>query len=173
MIRGAQPGVWVLRAVIVVGTMLGLLTGIPEGHVPRGWIVVLVAAGALLSAFRPEHLSLSITMGLVVVWWAFQLRGDMPVAVLVAAAGLTATHAAAVMLGYGPPSLPVDPQLALLWAARGVLTWVASLVVWGVARTYTGHGTPALFWLSGLAAALVGAVAAGAAVPLRGQGSRG
>jgi hypothetical protein len=172
LIRGAQPGVWVLRAVLVAGTVLALLAGIPEDYVPPALLVVLVVAAALLSAFRPEHLSLSITMGLVVVWWGLQLRGDMPVAVLVAAAGLTAAHVAAVMLGYGPPSLPVDPQLALLWAGRSVLTWLASLVVWGVARTYTGHGTPTLFWLSGLAAALVGAVAAGAAVPIRGQGSR-
>jgi hypothetical protein len=173
MRRRAQPSVWVLRGALLTGAVVALLAGIPEGYAPSVLMVVLVVAGAALSSFRPEHLSLPITMGLVVVWWAFELNGEMPVAVVVAAAGLTATHVAGVLLGYGPPSLPVTPQLALLWVGRGLLTWVAALVVWGVGRTYTGHGTPTLFWLTGLTAALVGAVVAGAAVPVRGQRARG
>ena len=36
-----------------------------------------------------------------------------------------------------------------------------------VARAYSGHDTPALFWLAGLTAGVVGAVVAGAAAPLR------
>lgn len=173
MKRGAQPSVWALRGVLVAGILVALFAWVPQGHAPPVVLDVLVVAAAALSAFRPEHLSLPITMSFVVVWWAFAIGGDgLPAAALVAAAGLTITHVAAVLLSYGPPSLPVDPQLALLWAGRGLLTWVASLVVWGVARTYTDHGTPSLFWLTGLAAALVGAVVAGAAVPVRGQQAR-
>jgi hypothetical protein len=172
MTRGAQPSVWVLRAVIAAGVMVALLAGSWTGYTPPVAIVVLVALGALLSPFRPEHLTLSITMGLVVFWWALQLRGEMPGAVLVVAAALIAAHVAATVLAYGPPSLPVDPELALLWAIRGALTWVAALVVWIVARAYTGHGTPSLFWLTGLSAAVIAAVVGGAAVSPRGSGVR-
>jgi hypothetical protein len=172
MVRGAHRSVWVLRGVLLAGIVVALFAGVPEGYHPPVVLVVVVVAGAALSAFRPEHLSLAITMGAVVVWWAYAHDTEMPVAVLVAAAGLVATHVAGVVLAYGPPSLAVAPEVALLWTGRGVLAWVASLVVWGVARIYTGHGTPALFWLTGLAAALVGAVVAGAAVPMRGESAR-
>jgi hypothetical protein len=166
---GAGRGVWALRGVVVVGLLVALLGGIPEGYQPRAWFAVVVAACAVLSAFRPEHLALPLTLFLVLAWWALTLHAGMPVAVLVAAAGLTAAHVAATLLAYGPPSLPVDPRLALLWSARGVLVWAAALLVWGVARTYSGHGTPALFWLAGLAAALVASVVAGLTVPVRGR----
>jgi hypothetical protein len=68
--------------------------------------------------------------------------------------------------------MPVDPQLTLLWTMRGVMTWTAALLVWVVARAYTGHGSPELYWLAGLGAAVVGAVAAGATAPLRHQEQR-
>jgi hypothetical protein len=170
MVRGAQPGVWALRGTLVAGILLALLAGLPEGRVPPVWLVVVLVLSAVLSAFRPEHLAMAMTLGVVLVWWAFAIGDGMPMAALVAAAGLTAAHVAATLLGYGPPSLPVDPRLALLWTGRGVLAWLAALVVWGVARTYSGHGTPALFWLTGLAAALVAAVVAGVTVPVRGEG---
>lgn len=167
LLRATPRGVWLLRGIVGGGVVLALLAGVPEGYRPPVLLVLVVLAGAVFSAFRPEHLSLPITMGLTLAWWALELGGEMPVAVLVAAAGLTASHVAAVLLGYGPPALPVEPRLAVLWASRALLAWVASLVVWGVARTYSGHGTPALFWLSGLAATLVGAVLVGAAAPVR------
>ena len=71
-----------------------------------------------------------------------------------------------------PTDLPASrstSELALLWATRGALVWLASLVVWTVARVYAGHATPALFWLAGLAAALAGSVAAGVAIPVRAE----
>ena len=173
MILGAQPGVWALRAVMVVGVAVALLAGARQGYTPPVALCVVVVLGALLSAFRPEHLTLSIVIGLVVFWWALQLRSEMPGVVLVVAAALMAAHVAATLLAYGPPSLPVDPELAVLWAVRGVLAWAAALVVWVVARAYTGHGTPSLFWLTGLAAAVVAAVVAGSAVPPGGASPRG
>jgi hypothetical protein len=172
MRAGAVPSVWVLRGILVAAVVLALLAGVPDGYTPPAILLVLVVAGAVLAAFRPEHLSLSITLGLIVAWWALQLRTEMPVAVLVAAAGLAVAHVTATLLAYGPPSLRVDPVLALLWAIRGATTWTAALAVWVVARAYTGHGSPALFWLAGLSAALVGAVVAGLTAPLRGEGSR-
>jgi hypothetical protein len=168
-----MPSVWVLRGVLVAAVVLALLAGIPEGYRPPFVIVALVVVGALIAASRPEHLALSITMGFVLAWWAFQLRSEMPVAALVAAAGLIAAHATATVLAHGPPTLPVDPVLAVLWASRAAMTWTAALAVWAVARSYSGHGSPGLFWLSGLAAALIAAVVAGVAAPLRGEERQG
>ena len=173
LVRGAHRTVWAVRAVLVSGIVVALFAGVPEGYHPPVALIVVVVAGAAVSAFRPEHLSLAITMGVVVIWWAFAHGNEMPVAVLVAAGGLVATHVAGIVLAYGPPALPVAPEVALLWTGRAVLVWVAALIVWGVARTYAGHGTPTVFWLTGLAAALAGAVVAGLAIPIRGQGVRG
>ncbi|HEY3530252.1 MAG TPA: hypothetical protein VGK78_13990 [Nocardioides sp.] len=170
MIRGAQRSVWVLRLVMVLGPAVALLAGEGAGYTPPTVLIVVVLLGALLAALRPEHLSVTVIMGLVVFWWALQLRSEMPGVVLVVAAGLMATHVAATLLSYGPPSLPLDPQLGLLWVARGALAWLAALVVWVVARVYTGHGTPSLFWLAGLAAVVVAAVVAGSTAPLHGEG---
>jgi hypothetical protein len=172
LVRGAQPGVWVLRAVTAVSVLVALLAGVGVGDTPPPVVVVVVVLGALGSAFRPEHLSLSITLGLVVVWWALELHGSMPAVVLVVAAGLLLAHVGATLLSYGPPSLPLDRGLTLLWVARAGLAWLAALAVWVVARVYSGHGTPALFWLAGLAAGVVGAVVAGAAAPLRDHADR-
>jgi hypothetical protein len=63
--------------------------------------------------------------------------------------------------------MPVGADLVLLWVPRGAVVWLAALVVWLTARVYTGHATPTLFWLAGLAAALVGAVVAAVVVPTR------
>jgi hypothetical protein len=172
MRRGAMPGVWVLRGILVAGLMLALVAGIPEDYTPPVALVVLVAAASVLSAFRPEHLIVSITMGIVIVWWALQLHAEMPVAVLVVAAGLIVAHVAATLLAYGPTSLPVDSALAVLWSMRAAMTWTAGLAVWAVARAYSGHGSPATFWLTGLAAAFVGAVVAAVATPTRGKEAR-
>ena len=167
MKRGAWPSVWTLRAVIVASVALALLAGIPEGYTPPVVLVVVVVAVSVLTSFRPDHLALSLTLGAVVVWWALQLRGEMPVAALVSAAGIVVAHVAATVLAYGPPSLPVAAPLAALWTIRAAMTWTAALAVWAVARAYTGHGSPELFWLTGLATAMAGAVVAGLVVPLR------
>jgi hypothetical protein len=172
LVRGAQPGVWVLRAVTAASVLGALFAGVGVGDTPPVVLVVLVVMGALLSVFRPEHLSLSIILGLVIAWWGLELRGSMPVVVLVVAACLLLAHVGGVLLSYGPPSLPLDRALTLLWVARAGLAWLAALAVWVVARAYSGHGTPALFWLAGLTAAVVGAVVAGAAAPLRGETER-
>ncbi len=63
--------------------------------------------------------------------------------------------------------MPVGADLVLLWVPRGAVAWLAALVVWLTARAYAGHATPAVFWLAGLAAALVGAVVAAVVAPTR------
>jgi hypothetical protein len=131
------------------------------------FLLVVVVLVALMAAISPEGFSLTLVMGTVVFWWTLQLNGEVPSAILVAAAGLVVAHVAATILAYGPPSLEVDPRLTGLWTARGASAWLAALVVWTVARAYTGHGTPALFWLTGLATAVGASVVAGVWLPAR------
>ena len=63
--------------------------------------------------------------------------------------------------------MEVGADLVMLWVPRAAAVWLAALVVWLTARAYTGHATPTLFWLAGLAAALVGAVVAAVVIPTR------
>src|SRR4051794_11314882 len=159
------PSVWVVRAIAVLGLLVGVLGGVPEGYSPSAVIVVVVLLGGVLAAFRPDHLGVSVTMGLVLAWWATQLHTQVPAGCLVAAAGLVAAHVACTLLQYGPPFMEIPGDLAVVWAVRGCLVWLSAPVVWFVARVYADRGVPTSFWLAGLAAALVGAVVAALVVP--------
>jgi hypothetical protein len=162
------PSVWVLRAVGVLGLMLALLAGVPEGYTPSVVLAVVVLLGGVLSAFRPDHLAVSVTLCIVVLWWGLQVRTEVPLGCVVAAAGLVVAHVAGTLLAYGPPFMPIPSDLVALWAWRGFLVWLAAPVVWLVARVYADHDVPTSYWLAGLATALVGAVVAAVVVPARG-----
>ncbi|MGC4111199.1 MAG: hypothetical protein QM747_12405 [Nocardioides sp.] len=164
MTREVSPSVWVLRAVLVVALLVALLSGLPSGYHPAVALVVVVAVGAVVAGLYPDGLAPTIVMVVVTAWWTFHLHGAVPAGLLVAAAGLTVAHVVATLLAYGPPSLEVDRRLVLMWAGRGALSWLAALVVWVAARAYVGHATPALFWLTGLTAAVVGSVVVGQAL---------
>jgi hypothetical protein len=166
-IRGVPVGVWALRAVVVAGSLVALYSAAPEGFVPSPFVGALVAVVSGAFALRPEQFVGSVALALVLVWWALVVGTALPDGSLVAAAALLAAHLAAVLLGYGPPQMSVGRDLVLLWVPRGAAVWLAALVVWLTARAYTGHATPTLFWLAGLAAALVGAVVAAVVVPTR------
>jgi hypothetical protein len=167
MITRAPLSVWVLRAVVVGGQMTALYAAAPEGFRPSLFVTVLVLAVSVGFALRPEHFVGSAALVVVLLWWALQVRTALPDGTLVAAGALLSAHLAALLLGYGPATMPVDADLVLLWLPRGAAVWLAALVVWLTARAYTGHATPAAFWLVGLAAALVGAVVAAVVVPTR------
>ena len=155
-----DPSVWVVRAVVVLGLMVGLLGGVPQGYTPSVAVVVVVLFGGLLAAFRPDHLGVSVTMGIVLVWWAVQLHTQVPPTCLLAAAGLVTAHVACTLLTYGPRFMPIPADLVVVWVVRGFLVWLAAPVVWFVAEVYADHATPTTFWLAGLATALAGAVVA-------------
>jgi len=166
---GVARSVWVVRAVGMLGLMVGLLAGVPEGYTPSVAVVVVVLLGGVLTAFRPDHLGASMTMGVVLVWWAVQLHTEVPAGTLVAAAGLVTAHVAGTLLSYGPQFMPIPTEVVGLWAVRGLLVWLVAPVVWFVARVYADHATPTSYWLAGLATALVGAVVAAVVVPTRGD----
>jgi hypothetical protein len=165
---GVARSVWVVRAVGLLGLMVGLLAGVPEGYTPPAAVVGVVLLGGVLGAFRPDHLGVSMTMGVVLVWWAIRLHTQVPTGTLVAAAGLVTAHVAGTLLSYGPRFMPIPADVAVLWAVRGLLVWLAAPLVWLVARVYADHATPTAYWLAGLAMALVGAVVAAVVVPARG-----
>jgi hypothetical protein len=160
--------VWAVRVVAVLGLLLALLAGVPEGYTPAVLLVVVVLLGGVLSAFRPDHLVFSVTLGVVVLWWALQVRTEVPLGCVVAAAGLVTAHVAGTLLAYGPTFMPIPRDLVVLWVTRGFLVWLAAPLVWLVARVYADHDVPASYWLAGLATALVGAVVAAVVVPARG-----
>ena len=113
----------------------------------------------------------SITMSVVVVWWAFSCTPRCRSRVLVGAAGAHRGARRRDAARVRPASLALDPQLALLWTGRGRPDLDRRASPCGRWRAPThGHGSPALFWLTGLAAALVGAVVAGVRGADPGQG---
>jgi hypothetical protein len=172
VIRGVATGVWVLRAVALAGPLVALWSAAPAGFVPSPFTVIVVALGSVAYALRPDHLTGPIVMSVVLFWWALSVGSTMPAGSLVAAAALMAAHVAGVLLGYGPTAMEVDLRLARLWAVRGAVVWLAAPVVWFTAQVYSGRATPTLFWLGGLATALVGAVVAAVAIPMRDLGER-
>ena len=167
MIRRVPTSVWVLRAFAALGPLVALWAAAPAGYVPSPFAGVAVAVTAAGFALWPEHFTGPIVMVVVLSWWTLVVRSAMPAGSLVAAAGLIAAHVAGVLLGYGPPRMPVDPDLVLRWVFRGAACWLAAVVVWFAADAYSGHATPTSFWLIGLATALVGAVVAAVSVPTR------
>jgi hypothetical protein len=159
--------VWVLRAVILLGVMTALYAAAPEGFVPSPFVGAVVLVAAVAFALRPENFTGPTAQILVLLWWALVVKAAFPDGTLVAAGALLATHLAAVLLAYGPSQMSVGADLVMVWVPRGAVAWLAALVVWLTARAYTGHAVPGVFWLAGLAAALVGAVVAAVVVPTR------
>jgi hypothetical protein len=166
MVRVTVTG-WVLRVLVAVGPLVALLAGVPQGYPPSVFMVVVVTVGGVLFALVPEHFVGAGVMGVVVLWWAAAVGEGIPVASLVAAAALLTSHVAATLLALGPARVVLDRAVVLRWAVRSLLVWPAALVVWLVADAFSGRPTPTTFWLAGLAAALVAAVAAGLVLPAR------
>ena len=60
---------------------------------------------------------------------------------------LVAAHLAATVVSYGPSTLAVDPRLARLWLARGVLALVPLPVTWLAVRGLDPGLAPSWLWL--------------------------
>jgi hypothetical protein len=159
--------VWALRSAVVLGPGVAVSAAAPQGYVPSLFVVALVLFAALVWAFVPDHLLGSVSLLLVLVWWATVVGEALPFASVLAAAGLLLSHTAATLLAYGPARTQIAPRLMATWAMRATAVWVVALAIWVVADAYSGHATPASFWLLGLTAALVGAVVAALRAPVR------
>lgn len=169
MISGVPVSTWVLRGVAALAPPAALVSGVPEGYVPPVWLVVLVLAGGVGYAMAPEHLVGWVLMIVVVGWWTWTLRGQMPVGALVASAALMAAHVSGLVLGYGPPRAAVARSIRATWLVRGSLVWLTAPLIWVVARGDSGRSTPSFYWTVGVAVSAVGAVLVAILFPVSGQ----
>ncbi|MBF4766362.1 hypothetical protein ISU10_01115 [Nocardioides agariphilus] len=152
--RGGTRGQWALRAVIVAGTLAALYSrGLATSRPPvwLGVAALLLAAGW---ALFPESV-VGAGVLLLVGWaWAASDPVGLPAAAIVAAAAMLAAHLAALILGYGPPRLPVAAGAVRLWAVRGLLLLVPAVLVWLVARGVEELPDSHTAWVLGLAVAV-------------------
>jgi len=153
-------GQWLLRATVAVGPVVALLATVPAGATPRWWFVVLVAGVSVGFAVFPESAAGTGAFMLVVLWWGLGLRETVHPAVLVAAAGLLASHLAATVAAYGPATLAVEPAVVRRWALRGLLVFPAAVLAWAAAWLVDDRPGQAGVWVAGLAGLLVAVVAA-------------
>lgn len=155
-----------LRGVILVGPVLALLAARPA-DLPHGWFVVLTAVLSVGFAAMPESPLGAGCLGLVVFWWALAAGDGVPVEAIPAALLLLATHLAAVLLSYGPPSLPIGAALLGRWVRRGAGVAVAAPLVWLVAVVVDDQPEPPGIWVAGLTCAVVVCIVAATAVTMR------
>lgn len=153
------------RLVVGLGPVVALLAdGLAVRPVPA-WIVVLVAILGASAAFAPDSSALTVADLAVLAWWSTGLTSDLPPGLLLAAAALAAAHAGAVVAGYGPALVPIDPYVALRWLLRGAALTGASVAVWVLALGLRGTAGPGLLWPTALGLLVV--VAAAASTVLR------
>jgi hypothetical protein len=155
-----------LRAVILVAPVLAVLSARPADR-PHGWFIVLTLVLSVGFAAMPESALGTACLGLVVFWWALAASDGVPVGAIPAALLLLATHVAAVLLSYGPPSLPIGAALLGRWLRRGAAVAVAAPLVWLVAIVVEDQPEPPGIWVSGLACAVVVCIIAATAVTMR------
>jgi hypothetical protein len=150
----------VLRALVLLGPPLALLTTGLAGVFPAPWLVALVIVLSVAFAAMPDSPFGTAALLVVVAWWGLAFRdGPHPQAVL-AAAALVVAHVAAVLASYGPGQMPLDRDLARLWARRGLAVLAISPAVWAVAVVLRGQPEPAGIWVAGLAAAFTATLVA-------------
>jgi hypothetical protein len=164
VIRDWTPGQWGLRATAALGPVVALLATAPAGVPPRAWLVALVAVLSLVHARAPETPVGTIALGAVIVWWGVAFRDGPHAWAILAAACLVASHVAALVAGYGPDALGVDPATLRRWLVRGGAAFVLAPVVWVVAILLRGRPETPGIWVVGLAVALVAVVVATAAL---------
>jgi MYXO-CTERM domain-containing protein len=157
--REWSRGQWALRVIVAAGPVVALLACAPTGAPPPAWLVLIVLGLALVHARAPESPFGIGAMGAVVLWWAAALDDRVEAWSLLGAAGLLASHVAAVVAAYGPDRLGVDPATARLWARRGLVALVPAPVVLLTGLLLEGRGEVRTVWVAGLAVALLAAVA--------------
>jgi hypothetical protein len=152
--RLLRPGVTVpvaaLRALLLVLPCAALALALPQ--VPHGWLVVGVVVSAAAWAWLPDHPVGVAPLVLVGGWWA--VRDVVDWRLLVVGVLLVAAHLAATVASYGPSTLVVDPHLARLWLARGVLALVPLPVTWLAVRGLDPGLAPSWLWLAAAATAV-------------------
>jgi hypothetical protein len=154
----------VLRALLLVLPCAALALALPER--PHTVVVVLVVLCSAWWARVPDHLSGAVALALVVAWWTVHDVVDWRV--LVVGVLLLAAHVVATLLSYGPDALAVDPHLARLWLARGLLSLVPLPITWLALRGLDADLAPPWLWMT--AAVLTGLLLAATARLMQAEG---
>ena len=141
---GTTRAVIVLRALVLALPCVALALAIPQ--VPHWFILVVVPLGAAAWARTPDHAVGIVPLVLVAGWWAAREVVDWRV--LLVAVLLLGAHVCAVVLSYGPGTLPVDPRLVRLWLRRAVLALVPAPVAWLSLRGIDPALAPSWLWLA-------------------------
>ena len=160
-LRRWTPGQWALRATMVAGVLVALLSTGLVGVWPAWWLVLLVSGLAVGYALLPEASIGTVAMAMVLFWWGLAFRDGLHAQALVAAAGLLAAHLAGLLAEYGPDRMHVDPATVRLWVRRGASVLLLSPAVYLVAVAVRDLPEPPGLWVAGLAVALaaIGTVA--------------
>lgn len=161
LLRTLTPGQWVLRATMVVGLLVALLSTAAAGTAPKLWLVLLVAGLGVAYASLPEQSFGTVAIGVVLAWWGIGLRDGLHPAALLAAAGLLVAHLAGLLVAYGPDRMAVDRATVVLWARRGVTVFLLAPVLYLVAVGVRDQPEPPGLWVAGLGAALALVVVVG------------
>ena len=132
------------RALVVALPCHALALAVP--HVPQWIFQVTFPLSAAAWARTPDHAVGIVPLVLVASWWA--ARGVVDWRVLVVAVLLLGAHLCAVLLSYGPGTLPVDPRLVGLWLARALLALVPAPVAWLAVRGIDPALAPSWLWLA-------------------------
>ena len=148
LLRHLPPGLtlpaFALRALLLVLPCAALALALPER--PHTVVVVLVFLCSAWWARVPDHLSGAVSLALVAAWWTVHDVVDWRV--LVVGVLLLTAHVVATLLSYGPEALAVDPHLARLWLARGLLSLVPLPITWLALRGLDADLAPPWLWMT-------------------------
>jgi hypothetical protein len=161
--RSWTAGQWGLRAVMVLGPLLAVFARTGPLGAPRPWLVGVVVVLGAAWALLPESILGVVTLLVVGLSWASGRDDVVPAAAVVGALGMLAAHLAALVVGYGPSRLPVAPAVVRLWAVRGAVVFVASPLVWLLARSVRDLPGSGSAWTVGMVVAFSITIVAAAA----------
>jgi hypothetical protein len=136
--RRVYPGAdqAVLRGMVVIGAMAALVAAEAAGARPSSWVLALLTALAVFLALRADSsVGIALVLGVAYLWST--VPDPLSPLLLVVVAGLVLVHVAATLAAQGPITMGVDPTQVRRWLGRGLLLWVAALVVWGLDRLAT------------------------------------
>ncbi len=133
-----------VRSLLLVLPCAALAMALPER--PHGLVIVLVVLCSAWWARVPDHLSGAVALALVAAWWTAHDVVDWRI--LVVAVLLLVAHVVSTLLSYGPDALPLDPHLARLWLARGLMALVPLPITWLALRGLDADLAPPWLWMT-------------------------
>ncbi len=145
-------GTAVLRLLVLALPLAALWATVPMGATPGPWVVPSTVLSAVLWAIWPGSSVGVFALGFPVLWWATGPADGMSPWALLAAAALLLAHVCAHVASVGPPEMPFDRSLTLLWLRRSLVVLPAAPLVYVVSSAAV-EGGPAWVWVAGMGVA--------------------